>query len=36
MNEFDNLAGVCSGFGTGRFRVDVLFEGMEEDDFCDD
>lgn len=36
MNEFDNLAGACPGFGTGRFRADALPEGMEEDDLCDD
>ncbi len=23
MNEFDNLAGACPGFGTGRFRADA-------------
>lgn len=34
MNEFDNLAGACPGFGTGRFRADALPEGMEEDDLA--
>ncbi|WP_237708212.1 DUF2065 family protein [Escherichia sp. TW09308] len=30
MNEFDNLAGACSGFGAGRFRADALPTGVEE------